>query len=396
MVVLDLHIHGRYSGGCSKAIDLQSLAKWSKVKGIDVLGTGDFTHPLWLKHLKENLTEKEGILYLENEKTKFLLQTEISFIYSQDGKTRRVHNLILAPNFDVVDQIVEAFGKWGRLDYDGRPIFGKTCPELVETLRSISHNIEVIPAHVFTPHFSVFGSLSGFDSLKEAFKDQTKHIHALETGLSADPGMMHRISSLDKYSFVSFSDAHSFWPWRIGREATIVDAKLSYQEILKAIKENKIKNTLEFWPHEGKYHFDGHRKCNISMHPKDSIAQKNLCPVCNKQMTLGVAHRVEVMADRPESYVPKDAPPYLNLVPLSEIISTVVGKGVATKTVWKIYDQLLETFGNEIDILLNVPKEELSRVVPPNLVKWIIKNREQKIVFEPGYDGVYGKMLLKE
>jgi uncharacterized protein (TIGR00375 family) len=395
-IIADLHVHSKHSQATSKNLDLINLEKYGKIKGIDLIGTGDFTHPKWIKELKENLTEQDGIF-----KTKsgfnFMLQTEISFIYSQDGKGRRIHLITLAPNFDVVDQITEFLLTKGRIDYDGRPIFGMSCPEYVETLKSISKDIEIIPAHIWTPWFSVFGSKSGFDRMEDCFHDQTKHIHAIETGLSSDPAMNWRISGLDKYNLVSFSDLHSYWPWRLGREATVFDVNdLTYQNVINSIRTGEgLKETLEFWPEEGKYHFDGHRKCNTCLDPKEANKHNKICPVCKKPLTIGVANRIEELADRDEGFKPSNAKPFKNLIPLSECIAGHVQQAVATKKVWGIYNELLKAFPNEIDIMLNVSKEELVKVVDEKLADIIIKNRNQEIIVKPGYDGVYGEPQFK-
>lgn len=395
-IISDLHIHSRFARGCSTQINIENLEKYARIKGLGLLGTGDFTHPLWNKELKENLKEEDGIL-----KTKtgfpFILQTEISLIYSEAGKGRRIHNVILAPSFEVVDQIIEALLKRGRLDYDGRPIFGIPCPEFVKMMRSISKDIEIIPAHIWTPHFSLFGDYNQYSSVEDCFHDQTKHIHAMETGLSSDPEMNWRFSQLDKYQLVSFSDLHSFWPWRIGREATIFDIKLSYDNLLKAIRTGEgLIETIEFWPHEGKYHFDGHRNCNVCMEPSEAIKNNNICPVCRRELTIGVAHRVEELADREEGFKPKTAKPFRNIIPLSELISGVLKKGVATQAVWKEYNKLIEAFENEFNIIFNVSEADLLKVVSEPIAKIIIKNREQEIKFRPGYDGVYGVPLFDE
>ncbi len=396
MIIADLHIHGRYSRATSQQLNIANLEKYARIKGVDLLGTGDFTHPLWLKELKENLTEADGIL-----KTKtgfpFIWQTEVSLIYSQDGKVRKIHNIILAPNYEIVRQINELLGKKGNLSADGRPIFGKyPCYAFVEDLMKISKDIEIIPAHIWTPWFSLFGSMSGFDSVKECFKDQTKNIHALETGLSSDPAMNWRLSQLDPFALVSFSDLHSFWPWRIGREATIFNTKLSYKEIIRAIREKKIKETIEVDPSYGKYHFDGHRLCKVCMSPSESIKNKNICPKCGRKLTIGVLHRVEELADRPEGFKPKNAIPFRRLIPLSEIISNLIGSSVATKKVWNIYYKLINEFKSEFNILLDVSYEELKKIVDEKLAKAIIMNREEKIRIRPGFDGMYGVPIFKE
>jgi len=394
MIIADLHIHGRYSRATSKQLSAVNLEKYARIKGVNLLGTGDFQHALWYKEF-QGLEEREGIIYTKTG-FPFLLQTEISLMYSQDGKGRRVHNVILAPSFDVVDQITEYFKKHGRVDYDGRPIFKIPCDEMTYELMKISKDIEIIPAHIWTPWFGLLGSKSGFGSVEQAFKDQTKHIHALETGLSSDPAMNWRLSKLDKFALVSFSDSHSFWPWRIGREATVFDTKLSYKEIIKAIREKKIKETIEVDPAYGKYHYDGHRACNFCSDPKQTLKLKGICPKCGKPLTIGVENRVEELADRPQGFKLKGAAPFRRLIPLSEIISTLVSSGIATKKVWGIYNQLINEFESEFNILLNISYEELKRVADEKLAKAIIYNRNGKIEIKPGYDGEYGIPVFKE
>jgi uncharacterized protein (TIGR00375 family) len=392
-IISDLHIHSRFSRATSKFLDIKNLEKYAKIKGINLLGTSDFTHPEWIKELKHELTEDEtGILKTKNN-FPFILQTEVSLIYTDREKGRRVHNVILAPNLEIVDQITEYFLSKGRIDYDGRPIFKIPCDELVESMRKISKDIEVIPAHIWTPWFSLFGSNSGFNSVKDCFKDQAKHIHALETGLSSDPAMNWRLSQLDKYALVSSSDLHSFWPWRIGREATIFDLKkLTYKNIIKALRTKKgLQGTIEVDPNYGKYHFDGHRNCNVCMNPKETIKVKNICPKCKKNLTIGVLHRVEELADRKEGFIPKDAKPFQTLMPLSEIISTLIGSPIASKKTWKIYDNLINKFKNELNIMLEVKKEELIKVIDKKIADAIIKNRKGNIIVQPGFDGEYGK-----
>lgn len=384
---VDLHVHSKHARGTSKDLDLENMEKYAKIKGIDLLGTGDFTHPIWINELKK-LREENGILYSENN-FPLLLQTEISLIYSQGGKGRRVHNIVLAPNIEVVEQIIHELGKRGRLDYDGRPIFNISCIEFVDILRRISDKIEIIPAHIWTPWFSMFGSMSGFDSIKDAFGDNTKHIHAIETGLSSDPPMNWRLSQLDKMNIVSFSDAHSFWPWRIGREMTELTCKLDYKEIIHSLRTGeKLEGTIEVDPAYGKYHWDGHRNCNVRIDPEN--VKDTICPKCGKSLTIGVLRRVNELADREMGYRPKNAKEFKSLIPLSEIISTVMDKGIATNTVWALYNKLVENFGNEMNILLKIQREELLRIIDERLVNAIIMNREGKIHISPGYDGEYG------
>ncbi len=396
-LIADLHIHSKYARACSKNLDIAHLEKYARMKGVDILGTGDFTHPKWIAELKKNLVRSEKGVHYTQSGFPFILQTEISLVYSQDNKGRRVHNLVLAPSFEVVDQITEALLKRGRVDYDGRPIFNISCPDFVEMLRSISKDIEVIPAHIFTPWFAMFGSMSGFNSVEECFKDQTPHIHALETGLSSDPAMNWRISKLDKYNLVSFSDLHSYYPWRMGREATLFDTSLNYKEILQALRDGeKIHSTIEFWPDEGKYHYDGHRQCNICLSPSESLKLKDICPKCKKKLTIGVAHRVEELADRKAGFKPKNAKPFLNLIPLSECIAGVLDVNVTAKKVLAEYNSLISKFKNEFNILLHVPEQELLQSTSVKIARAILKNRAQKIKVHPGYDGVYGAPLFEE
>ena len=390
-ITADLQIHSRFSRATSSHLNLANLEKYARIKGLSLLGTGDFTHPEWLAELKKELKDDGSGILTSNTGFNFVLQGEISNIFTQDGKGRRIHNLLLAPNFEVVGQINAALLKKGRLDYDGRPIFGFSCIELVEMMKNIDDKIEIIPAHVWTPWFGLFGSMSGFDSVEECFREKSKHIHAIETGLSSDPAMNWRISSLDKYTLLSSSDAHAFWPWRLGRECNIFDIKLRYGNLVNAIRTKKgLVETLEMWPHEGKYHFTGHRSCNVVMSPKESIKNKDICPKCKKKMTVGVAQRVESLADRKEGFVPRNSVPFRNLIPLSEVIAGTINSSVATKKVWEIYNKLIDEFGNEINVMLNVKENNLRKIVPEKISENIMRNREQKIAFKPGYDGVYG------
>lgn len=396
--IADLHIHSRFSRACSTALDINNLEKWARIKGVNLLGTGDFTHPEWIKELKQNLTEDgSGVLKTKTD-FPFILQTEISLIYTQAEKGRRIHNVVLAPNFEVVDQITEYLKKHGRVDYDGRPIFKISCDNFLYDLRKISLDIEVIPAHIWTPWFSLFGSKSGFDSVHECFKDQEKYIHALETGLSSDPAMNWRLSQLDKYNLVSFSDLHSFWPWRMGREATIFDMKsLSYANLLRALRSGEgLTATVEVNPSYGKYHFDGHRNCNVVMDPKQSLEHKNTCPKCKREMTLGVVYRVNALADREEGYKLKNAKPYHTLLPISEILAKMLNRTLISKAVWTEYNKLIKRFGSEYYILLDSKEEHLKEITHKKIAEAIIANRQGKLKVEPGYDGVYGELQLEE
>ncbi len=394
----DLHVHSKYSRGCSKDLDIKNLEKYARIKGIHLLGTGDFTHPKWIAEIKSSLEDNgEGIL-----KTRtgfgFLLQTEISLVYTQGGKGRRIHHVVLAPDIGAAEQITEYLKKKGRVDYDGRPIFNITSYEFVEALKAISKDIEVIPAHIWTPWFGMLGSKSGFDSVEECFKDQVKHIYALETGLSSDPEMNWMLSSLDKYNLVSFSDLHSYWPWRIGREATLFDADFSYKGIIGAIRQKKgrIIETIEVDPGYGKYHLDGHRNCNVVMQPGEAIKNRNICPVCKKPLTIGVLHRVNELADRPFGFKPKNAHGFRRMIPLAELISKTLSKGIATKSVFQEYYKLVKYGQNENNVMLNMPYNNLLKITSKKLADLIMLNRFGKIRITPGYDGVYGKIVLDD
>lgn len=399
-MIADLHIHGKYARACSKDLSIKNLEKYARLKGVGLLGTGDCLHPKWLDEIKNNLKQDEnGILWTES-RFPFLLQTEISLMYTQDKKGRRIHYVILFPNLEVLDQIIEELKKKGRVDYDGRPIFGISSIEFVERMMDISKDIEIIPAHAWTSWYGIFGSMSGFDSVEECFGEKAKYIHALETGLSSTPAMNWRISGLDKYSMLSFSDCHSAFPWRLGRECCVFDLReITYNEIIDAIRNKeseKLKMTIEFFPEEGKYHFDGHRNCNFSCDPKESKKLHDLCPVCRRNLTIGVLNRVEQLADREEGFVPEHAPPFKSLIPLSELIALANKTTPYTTKTWEIYNKLISAFGNEFKVLLETEKEKLASVVNENIAEIIIKNRNGEIRIIPGYDGVYGKPVLDE
>jgi len=395
-IIADLHIHSRFSRACSSDLTIPNLEKWARVKGLDLLGTGDFSHPEWIVELKEKLKEDEtGILRTESG-FPFVLQNEISLIYTQGGKGRRIHLVILAPSFGVVDKITAYLKTKGRVDYDGRPIFNISCPEFTEQLMKISEDIEIIPAHCWTPWFSIFGSKSGFNSVEECFGDKAKYIHALETGLSSDPEMNWRLSKLDKYRMVSFSDLHSYWPWRIGREATVFDfEKLTYANLIKALRTGEgLVETFEVDPNYGKYHYDGHRLCKVSMSPDESKKHKGICPVCKRPLTIGVLNRVEELADRKEGEKPVSSKPFKKIIPLHELLALVLQSGMATKKVWAKYYEILKAGENEFDILLNVPEEKLLAVADKEIVDLIINNRHGELTIKPGYDGEYGVPVI--
>lgn len=395
-IVADLHIHSRYAMATSRDTDLEHLAEGAKMKGLNLLGTGDITHPKWLSELKDKLQpgENEGVYFYQG--MNWILTGEVSVVYEQAGKKRKVHHLINAPSLEVASQILEALSKYGSMTSDGRPVLtGLDSPELVEILTSLSSSVVIIPAHAWTPWFSVFGSKSGFDSLDDCFQDQTKKIFAIETGLSSNPPMNWRLSSLDGITLVSNSDAHSPNPWRLGREANVFElGRLSYREVFDAIRckdPTRFLFTVEVDPAYGKYHFTGHRKCGVSMTPRDAMALDNLCPRCGKKMTIGVLQRVEVLADRPEGFRPRNAIPYRNLLPLYEIVAYAMGvKRLYAKRVIKEQDKLIHAFGTELNVLLDAPEAALLGVTSRRVVASVLAVREDRMRLRAGYDGVYG------
>ncbi len=393
-MISDLHIHSRFSRACSGKIDFENLVKWAKIKGINLLGTGDFTHPVWFNEIKEKLVEKNGFYYYQD--FPFVISGEISLIYTQD-RGRRIHLVVLVPNIEIAEKINSYFDTKGRRDYDGRPIFKIPGDEFVRDMMNISNKIEIIPAHIWTPWFGLFGSMSGFDSLKECFKEQFENIHAIETGMSSDPEMNWRIQELENKAIVSFSDAHSFWPFRLGREATVFKKTDSYEGIIEQIRSKTFIATIETEPAYGKYHWDGHRTCNFSCSPKKTQELNGICPVCQKKLIVGVDSRVKKLANNPQGFKPENAKPFFKLLPLHELISLRLGNNMQSKKVWETYNSLIRLFGNEFNILLNVSKEELiKQKVDEKLIDLIMKNRAQKIKVKPGYDGVYGEALLGE
>jgi len=393
-IIGDFHIHGPYAMACSKNTTIEKLEQNAKIKGLNILGTGDCLHPKWFQSITSQLAEDEnGILWTKN-KFPFIWQTEISLMYTHNGKGRRIHHVILLPNKEIVEQVRDTLLKRGRLDYDGRPIFGINSIEFVDMLRSISNNIEIIPAHAWTSWMSIFGSKSGFNSVEECFEDRAKYIHAIETGMSSDPPMNRRISKLDKYNLVSFSDPHSYHPWRLGREATMFNVKnINYKSIINAIRTGDgLAGTIEVNPSYGKYHVDGHRACGVVLEPEQTKKLNGICPVCKNPLTIGVAYRVEELADREK---PKNVPYFKEVIPLTELIASLYDiKQLSSKKVWEIYNTLIKNFNNEYNILLNVSFEDLKKVVDEKLANLIILNRDNKLDIKPGYDGVYGQIIL--
>ncbi len=407
-MIADLHIHSRFSMATSKEGTPENLDFWARKKGISLIGTGDFTHPVWREELKERLVSEGNGLYrlrdayvkeesrkFPGEGTRFVVSGEISSIYKKNGKTRKVHNVILLPSLEAADAMAQRLEKIGNIHSDGRPILGLDSHDLLEMMLDVCPEGILIPAHIWTPHFSVLGAKSGFDSVEECFEELAPYIHALETGLSSDPAMNWRISKLDRYQLVSNSDAHS--PSKLGREANLLDIDCSYEGLYRAIQTGEgLEGTVEFFPEEGKYHFDGHRKCGVSLSPVEAERLGGICPVCGKKLTMGVDHRVEQLADRAEGFVKKDGKKYESLVPLPEVISTCMGYSAASKKVQGCFEQMIQTLGTEFDILRNVPSEDIKSCAGERIAEGIENVRTGNVKRIPGYDGEYGKIELFE
>ena len=400
--IADLHIHSKYSRATSPQMEVVTLAVWASKKGIGVMATGDFTHPQYLKELKEKLTEDgSGLLVLRQAQNdnpvRFILSGEISCIYKDKDKTRRQHVCLLVPDFETVDKINAELNKLGcNLKSDGRPIIGLSAKRLAQICFEANEKTLVIPAHIWTPWFSLFGSKSGYDSIEECYEELTPHIYAVETGLSSDPEMNWRLSALDNLTMLSNSDAHS--PKNIGREANVFDLEeVNYDEIYNIIKTKDLKKflyTIEFYPQEGRYHFDGHSKCKFVCTPQESKNKhKNICPVCKKELVLGVEHRVDDLADRKLGFRPKNATPFKSLVPLQEIIAECYQKGKLTKTVQTVFEEMLEK-KTEFEILLDLTRKEIELISSEIIAEAIIRVREGKVYTQPGYDGEYGTVKV--
>lgn len=403
-VIADLHIHSKYSRATSANMNIPEIARFAQIKGLRVVGTGDFTHPRWLKELKEELVEVEGTgLYkpvkVPGSQTYFMITGEVSTIFTFAGETKRIHHVILTPSIEVAEQINDRLLRYGDLEADGRPTLNMSAAHLVEEVMEVSRDNVVFPAHAWTPWFSIFGAFSGFDRVEDCYQDMTKHIFALETGLSSDPPMNWRLSSLDRFTLLSNSDSHSPWPWRIGREANLFELeRLTYWDMADAIRSKdprRLRLTIETDPAYGKYHWTGHRACGVSLPPAEAIKLGNRCPVCHKQLTKGVEQRVEELADRPPGYVPQRAPGYIHLLPLSEVLAAVLGAGTPdSQKVWSIYNVLVSKFGNEYAVLMDAPYESVAKISSPLIAEAIIRVREGRVKVVPGYDGVYGQIII--
>jgi uncharacterized protein (TIGR00375 family) len=393
-IVSDLHLHSAYARATSKDLNFDSLTQWAKIKGIDLLSSADFTHPLWFSETKKKLKE-DGSGLLSYNGFKFILGAEVSCIFSQGGKLRRVHLLLYVPNLKAAEKVNQELGKRGKLASDGRPILGLPAKTVLEILLEADPNSIMIPAHVWTPWFGVLGQNGGFNSLEDCFGDLTKYIYAIETGLSSDPEMNWRIKELDNRSIVSFSDAHS--APKMGRELTIFNSDYTYEGILDSLKNQKIAETIEFFPEEGKYHVNGHRNCNFSETPEETLKRDLLCPVCKKPLTIGVMHRVATLAekDRPEGFQNKSRPPFQKLVPLQEIIAETIDSPVASKKVKEAYFRLTSSLGSEVDILTKLTPVEVGKEFGNSkLAEALEKIRKGDIFIDPGYDGIYGEVHI--
>jgi len=398
--IADFHLHSKYSRATSKDMDLAHIAQATKLKGIDLVGTGDFTHPLWLGEIKKELVEDGSGLLSKEDKTgpKFILSGEVSSIYTQGGKVRKIHTIIFVPDIKTAQKINERLTGIGNLYSDGRPIIGLSAKDLAKLILDIDENSLIIPAHAWTPWFSIFGSNSGFNSIEECYEDLTPYINSIETGLSSDPEMNWRLSALDKITLISNSDAHS--PANLGREANVFEIepqKLSYKEIAEILKTKDSKRfpyTIEFFPEEGKYHYDGHRNCEIVANPFEKKYPENLCPKCNKKLTIGVMNRVEELADRPAGHRNNQFPASKHLVPLREIIASSLSLGVNSRQVETEYLTLVSQYGSELAILLDMSEEEMIKKINPKITQGIMNVRRGSVKIDPGFDGVYGKVKI--
>jgi len=401
-VFADFHLHSRYSRATSQNMDVPSIVHNARLKGLGILGTGDFTHPDWMKHLRSHLVQIDNTgLYTTKSETDicFLATAEVCTIFRFEEKTRKIHHLIFSPSLDVAEQVSDRLTTFGDLKEDGRPILKMSAPELVEIVRETSKDSIVIPAHAWTPWFSLFGSINGFNRLDDCYQDETQHIYALETGLSSDPPMNWRLSALDHLVLISNSDAHSPYPYRIGREANALSlAEKTYGGIMDAVRRrgnSHLLFTIETEPAYGKYHWSGHRNCNFSASAEQSRRLKGICPVCHRPLTRGVEERVDSLSDRKSSAKPYGAVNFRHLLPLQGVIAQAIGvESEASSSVWNIYSALIARFGNEYSILLEATVEEIAETSDMRIAQAILKVRNDEAVVIPGYDGVYGVLDL--
>ncbi|MFC4591351.1 endonuclease Q family protein [Sphaerisporangium corydalis] len=404
-------MHSKYSRACSKDSDLEHLTWWARRKGVTLLGTGDFTHPAWFDRLRDDLVPAEpGLFRLREEpdreisrtlppsvaaaQVRFMLSVEVSTIYPQGGRSRKIHHLVYMPDFEAAEAFNAKLGRIADLGSDGRPVVGLNSRDLLEATLSSGDGAYLVPAHVWTPWFGVFGSKSGFDTLEECYGDLTDEIFALETGLSSDPAMNWRVSGLDGYRLVSYSDAHS--PPIVARETTVFETDLDYFAILRALRTGDgLAGTIEFYPEEGKYHVDGHRKCGVRMDPEETRRHGGICPVCGRKLTVGVLSRVEDLADRPAGFRPDGAAGFRNLVPLPEIVGEIFGVGPKSKRVRAEVDRLTAAMGPELAILDELPVDDIA-VHAPRLAEAVARLRRGEVTKDPGYDGEFGAIHVFE
>lgn len=403
-LIADLHVHSRFARAVSKEMSIATLEEWGVKKGVELIGAPDFTHPVWLAEMKKELEDAGGGLYRRKGSAspiRFLLAAEISCIFSRAGAVRRIHLLVLAPNFAAVEKINAKLGWVGNLKADGRPMLGIDVKEVVKIALDASPDCVIIPAHVWTPWFGMYGSKSGFNAFHDCFEELGDFIPAVETGLSSDPNMNWRMAELDAKSIVSFSDAHS-GP-NVGREATVFElAQESLANMQRALKipfpkptdPNRLLMTVEFFPEEGMYHWDGHRAHNVRWSPEETKRHSGVCTVCGQKVTVGVMNRVEELANRPAGYQPQGRPPFRHMVPLAEIIGEALGVGKLTKSVAKEYDALIQQAGSEFAALLDAPLGDLAGMTQPRIAEGIRRVREGKLDIVPGYDGVYGTVKV--
>ena len=400
--IADLHTHSPYAFACSKQLTLDNLAIWARRKGIDLLSTGDFTHPDWFANLESHLVADQDGLYRYGD-VRFVPGTEISCVYRQGGRVRRIHMLVLLPTLETAAQLTRNLERYGNMASDGRPTVSLSARDLLSLALDITPGACVIPAHVWTPWYGVYGSRSGFDSLDDCFGDLAPLVTAVETGLSSDPAMNWRVSELNDRSIVSFSDAHSL-P-RLGREVTAFSAPLSWSGLTDALRSQGVAYTVEFYPEEGKYHYSGHRKCGVSYGSTELENNGTTCPVCGRSMTLGVLYRVSSLAALPVDEGPSpdasgfihsntERPPFARLIPLQEIIAAVHGVGVNTRTVTREYTKITDAIGNELDALLHASSDDLTAVTGEPVASAILRSRIGQVQIEPGFDGQYGSISL--
>ncbi|MCS7096900.1 MAG: endonuclease Q family protein [Candidatus Methanomethylicia archaeon] len=405
-VYADLHIHSKYSGGSSLQMNIPTLVSYALIKGLNLLGTGDCFHPSWLRELKENLVSVDGGLYHYrlNPHVMFIAQSEVGTIFEFNGKKRRVHHVILMPSLEVAEQLSDCLSRYGDVISNGRPIFNIHPSELIDIVLSVESECLIFPAHIWTPWWSMFGSFSGVDRIEDCYSDKVNKIYAIETGLSSDPEMNWCVSQLNKFSILSFSDSHSPYPFRLGREACLFNLnKLNYKELVNTIKsrdKSKFLMTIEVDPAYGKYHWSGHRNCNVGpLSPNEARKLNYICPICGRKLTKGVEDRVEELSDRPKGFMPQDHIDFIKVLPLQTIIAFSMGISedevhkLNSGSIWNLYSKLVSRFGSEFNVLLEAPIDEISKL-SSTIALYIKCMRERRYSITPGFDGVYGKINM--